>query len=434
MMSASRSISTSNASSQRISRQNNELLHNWPTETSKKTIAASRVELEELNVLSKAGPTADKNDGLFENLPQDTFRRNFLLPSSRQTTYALLENQNNFKQTSSVDLLRGCCNEFQWLDGQNDDQLKALTAETQMCACDNPKLLVFVVYLDRQKEATHGHQISLARATLMSIFNTLGIHDVLLPRLLGLPDYWSAFANQSYGQSDGKFGTYEFCCQHPRWTQKSRWDKSVHLAPCSVHLHYDRRDKLSTYFIAASKGEDWISRLKETLRLTGGTANESHDILKSVAESPFALHAIMSGIAFTQSQNSIASVRKRLMDQIIKVNDYSHPTNGISETKQLNNNLDDRLMLENITKELHLVSQSADTGIANADMSTKLCEEMLTAYMKFSESDCKTSPSSAFGSTIDALHYILNSMRCQRNWLISYKARKDTAMNFVSCD
>jgi hypothetical protein len=29
------------------------------------------------------------------------------------------------------------------------------------------------------------------------------------------------------------------------------------------------------------------------------------------------------------------------------------------------------------------------------------------------------------------MEWILKTWQCQKNWLVSYKARKDTAMNFV---
>ena len=88
------------------------------------------------------------------------------------------------------------------------------------------------------------------------------------------------------------------------------------------------------------------------------------------------------------------------------------------------------MQLELITKKLHLVSQTADTGIANALMSIKLSEEMVGAYRAYCI-DNEKGP--AYHRQIaDALSYLLKSWNCQRDWLVSYKARKDTAMNFVS--
>jgi hypothetical protein len=225
----------------------------------------------------------------------------------------------------------------------------------------------------------------------------------------------------------------EFCCQHPRWTQRSRHDKSVHTSPCSVYLHHNLSSELSTYFIAASPGEDWISSLKEVLKPADSTPSEQQTIFKSVAGSPFSLHAVMSGVAFVHSQEYVKVVRDRLMNQIRKVNDYSEqPAKRSGNLQSLQGNVEERVMLENVTKDLHLVSQTADTGIANADMAIKIHEEMLDAFKQLQAHVNLQSHRNTVNSTEDALRYTLKSMQCQRNWLVSYKARKDTAMNFVS--
>jgi hypothetical protein len=89
-------------------------------------------------------------------------------------------------------------------------------------------------------------------------------------------------------------------------------------------------------------------------------------------------------------------------------------------------------MLERITKELHLVSQTADSGIANAHMSVKICEEMCNTFQRQCLADEPNgSATNALRETEEALDYIRKSMICQRDWLTSYKARKDTAMTFV---
>lgn len=199
-----------------------------------------------------------------------------------------------------------------------------------------------------------------------------------------------------------------------------------------MHLHYNPSRKLTTYLVSSSRSEDWVASIKQTLIQPRMTSIEHASILREVTESPFALHAIISGLAFSQSQEFVRSVREKLMLQIRKVNDYSELTKDVMDTTPLENTMRNRAMLENITKELHLVSQTADTGIANADMSLKLCQKMLNAYMRLSDIQGKASKTHAFRSTEDALRYTLESMKCQKDWLISYKARKDTAMNFVS--
>jgi len=93
-------------------------------------------------------------------------------------------------------------------------------------------------------------------------------------------------------------------------------------------------------------------------------------------------------------------------------------------------------MLENITMELHLVSQIADSGIAGAHMSIKICERMLQAHDSFIMSKLQQMAERKALVTVRnthvALEYVRDSFYCQRDWLTTYKARKDTAMNFVS--
>ena len=95
--------------------------------------------------------------------------------------------------------------------------------------------------------------------------------------------------------------------------------------------------------------------------------------------------------------------------------------------------MEDRIMLESITKQLHLVSQTADTGIANSHMSIKIAERMLEAHSMFMMTKERQKGPAAviINDTHAALQYVRNSFYCQKDWLTTYKARKDTAMNFV---
>ncbi|RYP05121.1 hypothetical protein DL764_004037 [Monosporascus ibericus] len=145
------------------------------------------------------------------------------------------------------------------------------------------------------------------------------------------------------------------------------------------------------------------------------------------AENPFFIHALVSGYAYQQSTDFMADVRDRLFSQIAEVNDYSKESHA--RNRRGNSG---RQKLENITKNLHLVSQTCDTGIANADMSIKLSEEMIVAYNAFCSGEA-TLPDS-WRHIQDSMEWILRTWQCQKNWLVSYKARKDTAMNFVRID
>jgi hypothetical protein len=111
------------------------------------------------------------------------------------------------------------------------------------------------------------------------------------------------------------------------------------------------------------------------------------------------------------------------------VNDYTQ-----LESNHENFSKAGRDLLQSITIELHSVSQTTDSGMANADMSIRLTEFM---YARFREHCCATPPAhpqagEAIRVTNQAIFYALNSWYSQSNWLRHYKARKDTAMGFVS--
>lgn len=126
--------------------------------------------------------------------------------------------------------------------------------------------------------------------------------------------------------------------------------------------------------------------------------------------------------------------------KIRQVNEYSDQSSDTPRTTPTRGTIEDRMMLENITKQLHLVSQTADSGIASAHMSIKIAEQMLESHSMFimagEREKISPGPAASFvRDTHGTLEYIRNSFYCQRDWLTTYKARKDTAMNFVSiCD
>jgi hypothetical protein len=110
------------------------------------------------------------------------------------------------------------------------------------------------------------------------------------------------------------------------------------------------------------------------------------------------------------------------------VNDYTQLDSNHENSSKAGRNL-----LQSITVELHSVSQTTDSGMANADMSIRLTEFM---YARFREHCYATPPANpqageALRATQQAIFYTLNSWYSQSNWLRHYKARKDTAMGFV---
>jgi hypothetical protein len=68
--------------------------------------------------------------------------------------------------------------------------------------------------------------------------------------------------------------------------------------------------------------------------------------------------------------------------------------------------------------------------MGNVEMSMLLTNALIDAFTK-------TAPgtddySDVYRQAFESINYLSKSWRSQQNWLVNYKARKDTAMNFVS--
>ncbi|KAK4464440.1 hypothetical protein QBC42DRAFT_295082 [Cladorrhinum samala] len=406
--------------------------------------------------------------------------RSKLFQTLHDQSNALLQ-PTNLAVESNIDVLRITCEEGIYLPGQNTKQVEAVLGELEEYGAsssllpssppEQPRLLAFFIKLEKSPSAAFGHRASISQKLVEELFAKFDVHQSFLGDLVGRPDYWSASGRVKNAAAGG----YEFFCQHPRWAQASRYETGKgaaaamqgHRAPCSVYMHHSRAQNLTLYLIAASASEDWIPSVLDRVGVLGGGEEASglntgagagsrsvpsSETRQALASSPFMLHAILSTVAFEQSIGYVAAVRDRLMTQIKQVNDYSdsdsHRSGGGGGGGKNRagaagkSTSSDRAMLENITRELHSVSQTADTGIANAHMSIKIAERMLEAHSAFmmmttggadlDDGSQKEGPAQIFiRDTHNALEYVRNSFYCQKDWLSSYKARKDTAMNFV---
>lgn len=81
-------------------------------------------------------------------------------------------------------------------------------------------------------------------------------------------------------------------------------------------MHHSKPENISVYLITASRNDNWIKALRKQLELDGQNNQSAQGNSSSIAECPFALHAIISGIAFEQSIDYVASVREKLMGQV----------------------------------------------------------------------------------------------------------------------
>jgi hypothetical protein len=89
----------------------------------------------------------------------------------------------------------------------------------------------------------------------------------------------------------------------------------------------------------------------------------------------------------------------------------------------------DREKLGDLTKQLQIISQNADSHIANADVAIITAEAIQTAHTRLRVA--VSSPASVHQQVYDAIDYVIKSMEKEKIWFLNYKGRKDSTMNLV---
>jgi hypothetical protein len=199
----------------------------------------------------------------------------------------------------------------------------------------------------------------------------------------------------------------EFICQHPRW------DIHVKMQPCSVYMSYQKETSNTIYIVVSGLQDTCVEVAKERLR----------DICvpsKAEAPDPFFLHNIIAQESFLQSKPVITKLRFRLYDQLDKVDGYGNGTLAL-----------DRADLKALTNELHGVSQDADSLVSSAEMGSMIAKRMYSAHDTL-EIIPDATLQQEYHQIDDSLGHLVESLQARRRWILSYKSRKDTAMNMVS--
>jgi hypothetical protein len=88
--------------------------------------------------------------------------------------------------------------------------------------------------------------------------------------------------------------------------------------------------------------------------------------------------------------------------------------------------------LRAITKELHFVSQNADSLIASTDAAMFLLKKMQEVHTALLENRPEMFSKTYHTRVHDSMMRLLGSMETYVKYLQSWKSRKDTAMNLVS--
>ncbi|PKX97803.1 uncharacterized protein P174DRAFT_439517 [Aspergillus novofumigatus IBT 16806] len=233
----------------------------------------------------------------------------------------------------------------------------------------------------------------------MDLFKYLNADPSFIMNLLGRPDYWAP---------------------QTRWTSDSNSNIlacDFYWAPLSVYMRYDAASHLTTYIISHKEGDSSIQALQNIFNLTIETA-PAEQRARILLDDPFDLAVILSTLSFEASKNHAQRFRRYMWTQINKVDDHLA---GL-ETN-------DRRKLGELTEELQIISQNADSHLGNADVAIITATGIRTAHAHLHEA--MGSPARVFERAADSITYVIESMQKQKIWFLNYKNRKDSTMALV---
>lgn len=200
----------------------------------------------------------------------------------------------------------------------------------------------------------------------------------------------------------------EFVCQQPRYAIRSKQQL------CSLYMGFDSKSASATYIIISGKDEPYLDRVKCRLSdyfPSGGTLGATMLHPKD----PFLLLSMICHESLVDAKAIVTELRHRLYDQLDIVDMYSESPF-------------DRSKLRELTNQLHKVSQDVDSLFASAEMGTMIIEHVIQARHRA----LRLFPRALSEVNVDdSLFYVKQSLESQKRWLLSYKSRKDIAMNLV---
>lgn len=97
--------------------------------------------------------------------------------------------------------------------------------------------------------------------------------------------------------------------------------------------------------------------------------------------------------------------------------------------EQIGGGSKDRAELRELTRKLQIISQNADSHIANADVAIISAKGIQAAHAKLHRA--LKSPLCSTERGADTTEYVINSLEKQKLWFLNYKNRKDGMMSLV---
>ncbi|KAF8537354.1 hypothetical protein BDD12DRAFT_911533 [Trichophaea hybrida] len=333
-----------------------------------------------------------------------------VIPALHDIQYyqGLLANAHNFSSNSQCDIFEIREGQGKWQRSLDDVGIEGYLLR---CSKTLPTLQAIFVTLKKHPATSFGLQLSMSRHALNSVLSQFKMSPQFVAHLLGEPDYWAPGDFAHCGKSQD-LKQIEFFCQHPRWNIHQK------QIPWSIYMAYDIPQGCATYFVVSEENYASNETVKE--RLSETFKPEMSESLS--ANDPFMLHVMVAHESLIQSKSVTTDLRYKLYDQLDKVDEYAAAPSA------------HRRNLETLTTSLHIISQNADSLIASADMAATIADLMSSAHDRFvtaHRGDPNALSSNKSIEISDSIRYLLNSIRAEKRWLLSYKNRKDIAMNLV---
>lgn len=137
---------------------------------------------------------------------------------------------------------------------------------------------------------------------------------------------------------------------------------------------------------------------------------------------PFMFHALVAHETFLDAREDITQQRADLYDQLDALDKYA------AKSAQQRDKGD----LEDMTIQFDVISQEIDSMTASADMTGMILRRLPAAHHRCRQSLKTPESTNAATRTADTLAYLTEPLESQRRWLLSYKSRRDIAMNLVN--
>ncbi|KAJ5174370.1 uncharacterized protein N7482_000247, partial [Penicillium canariense] len=328
-----------------------------------------------------------------------------------------LEKEENFSLKTRVECLKVNSQGGEWSsldeDGM-DNLLRSFSENSLPLPIDNSRgrnMLVFLLPLVPVENTSYGSRILMTLENANQFLKTFDVNPLFLLNMIGRPDYW---APQTHWEADddGRLLACDLFCQHPRW--------NLHFqgAPLSVYMRHDITRDLTTYIISHKEFDTSVTTLKSLLGIALNTASAAQKPAVFL-DDPFDIHVILSTLSFESSKFHVKRFQRFMWAQINKVDDHL----GGLETS-------DRAKLGDLTKQLQIISQNADSHIGNADVAIITATAIQNAHSRLIPSLPRSSPF-IYQRVDDSISYVIGSMKKQKIWFLNYKQRKDSTMSLV---